>query len=490
MSTTSGGAQLSFWGAAGTVTGSKFLLECPAAGRRSRVLVDCGLFQGPKVWRERNWEAPPFLSDGLDAVVLTHAHLDHSGLLPRLAAGAGTDPPWRIYATPATVDLCRVMLLDSAHIQEEDAEFANKKGFSRHRPALPLYTTADAYASLRLLRARGYGVPWEIASGATVELEDAGHLLGSATVRVTLDSDLVGTSGVGETGAGGGTQGPCRILFSGDLGRYVNPLLRDPTAPGEADVVVVESTYGGRRHAPEPPEDGLAAAVHEAVGRDGCLLIPAFAVGRTQDLLFALRQLMLRGGIPPLPIYVDSPMAIEATRLFLAHREAHDPTLAAHAAALKWSAAGGVHFVQTRAESQALNDLREPAIIIAASGMATGGRVLHHLKHRLPSKRTVVLLAGYQAEGTRGRLLLDGATSLKIHGQQVPVRAGVRFVDGFSAHAGQDELLRWLGGLTRRPRRLFLVHGEPDQAAALATSIRQEFGWEAEIAAYGATEAL
>ncbi|HEU5315468.1 MAG TPA: MBL fold metallo-hydrolase [Chloroflexota bacterium] len=466
-------ASISFYGAAGTVTGSKFLLDTGDA----RVLLDCGLFQGPKVWRERNWAPPVYLEGGLDAVVLTHAHLDHSGYLPRLLAMdqqlRRRRPEWRVYTTPATVDLLRVMLPDSAHLQEEDAAFANKKKFSKHDPALPLYTTAEAYAALRLLRPRDYDERWEAAPGLSAQFEDAGHIIGSATVRFTLPDNRT-------------------VLFSGDLGRYVNPLLRDPTPPGDADVVVMESTYGGRQHSPEPPEQGLEAAVHEAVTRGGVLLIPAFAVGRTQDLLYALRHLMLSGRIPELPIFVDSPMAIEATRIFLAHEEGQDPTLRARSVegrqrteALRWSAEGGVRYTQTRAESQALNDLDQPAIIISASGMATGGRILHHLKHRLPRKSTVVLLAGYQAEGTRGRLLLDGAKSLKMHGEEVPVRAAVRFVDGFSAHADEPELLRWLSGFTRPPRRLFLVHGEPDAAEALAAAIKRQLGWTAEIPQYG-----
>lgn len=480
---------LSFWGAAGTVTGSKFLLEAGGA----RVLVDCGLFQGPKRWREQNWERPGFLQDEsgelapLDAIVLTHAHLDHSGYVPRLLAlhqehrlGSrhASFPDWRVYATSATVDLLRVLLPDSAHIQEEDAAFANKKRFSRHDPALPLYTGRDAYASLRLLRARDYDTPWEVAPatapGLVARFEDAGHITGSAIARFTLPDGR-------------------RILFSGDIGRFeVNPLLRDPSPPGDVDVLVMESTYGGRRHSPEPPEEGLAAAVLEAVQGGGVLLIPAFAVGRTQDLLYALRELMIAGRVPELPIYVDSPMAIEATRIFLAHEETHDPDLYAPGAlgrrrreALRWSAEGGVRYVQTRAESQALNDLREPAVIIAASGMATGGRVLHHLKHRLPLRSTVVLLVGFQAEATRGRLLLEGAPSVKIHGEHVPVHAAVRLVDGFSAHADEAELLRWLGGLSRPPQRLFLVHGEPAAAAALQAAIRRDLGWQAEIAVHG-----
>lgn len=454
--------QLTFWGAAGTVTGSKFALE--VTGRQ--LLIDCGLFQGAKEWRLRNWDPPPYLRSGVDAVILTHAHLDHSGYLPRLTALSGPRPEWRAYATPATIDLCRVILPDSAHIQEEDAAYANKKGFSKHKPALPLYTMADAYAALRLLRARDYDSAWEVFPGATATFEDAGHLLGSALVRLTVGAGL-------------------RMVFSGDLGRYVNPLLREPTPPGDADVVVMESTYGGRHHTPQPPEEALAAAVHEAVDGDGVLLVPAFAVGRTQDLLYALRLLMLDGRVPQLPIYVDSPMAIDATRVFLAHDEAHDPQLGVDAAALRWSVQGGVHFVHTGEESKRLNELRGSAIIIASSGMATAGRILHHLKWRLPSKRHVVLLAGYQAEDTRGRLLLEGVKTLKIHGEHVPVRARIRFVDGFSAHGDEAELLRWLGGLPRRPRRLFLVHGEPESAMALAGAIQREFGWEAEIPTYG-----
>ena len=443
------------------------------------MLLDCGLFQGPKVWRERNWAPPGFADPGgpaLDAIVLTHAHLDHSGYLPRLVAldkERRVRTEWRVYATPPTVDLLRVMLPDSAHIQEEDAAFANKKGFSKHEPALPLYTSADAYAALRLLRARDYGEPWEVTPGLSVAFEDAGHIVGSATARFTL---LDGRE----------------VLFSGDLGRYVNPLLRDPTPPTGADIIVMESTYGGRRHSDEDPEDGLAAAVHQAVQNSGVLLIPAFAVGRTQDLLYALRHLMLSRRIPEIPVFVDSPMAIEATRVFLAHDEFHDPTLYAsteegrrRTEALKWSTRGGVRYTHTRDESQALNDLDQPAVIISASGMATGGRILHHLKHRLPRKSTVVLLVGFQAEGTRGRLLLDGAPRIKIHGEEVPVRADVRFVDGFSAHADEAELLRWLGGLERRPERLFLVHGEPEAATSLAGAIRAQLGWEAEIPQYG-----
>ena len=487
-------AALSFWGAAGTVTGSKFLLETGGeAGRAAganRVLVDCGLFQGPKVWRERNWAAPGWggsdtlnAPDALDAIVLTHAHLDHSGYLPRLLAlgrqsfgtpqRAWKGPDWRAYATPATVDLLRVLLPDSAHIQEEDAAFANKKGFSKHKPALPLYTSADAYASLRLLRARDYDDPWEVAPGIQAVFQDAGHIVGSATARFTLPDART-------------------VLFSGDLGRYVNPLLRDPSSPGNADVLVMESTYGGRLHSPEPPAEGLAAAVEEVVRQEGILLVPAFAVGRTQDLLYALRELMVSGRVPELPVFVDSPMAVEATRIFLAHEEAHDPELyergqagIRHREALQWGAEGGVRYVETRGESQSLNDLKGPAIILSASGMATGGRILHHLKHRLPRRNTVVLLVGYQAEGTRGRLLLEGAKTLKIHGEQVPVQAQVRMVDGFSAHADEAELLRWLGGFSSRPQRIFLVHGEPEAATALAASIHRELGWQAEIPQFG-----
>jgi metallo-beta-lactamase family protein len=447
--------RLTFCGAAGTVTGSRYLLDW--AGRR--LLVDCGLFQGPKAIRQRNWHDPGFDPASLDAVVLTHAHVDHTAYLPRLYAIGYRGP---IYATPTTIDLCGLILPDSAHLQEEDAEYANKKQYASHQPALPLYTVEDADATLRLLRPLPYHETREILPGIAVTPLDAGHILGSSNLTLLI-------------GAGNGAR---RLVFSGDVGRYDQPILNDPETPARADWLLCESTYGDRLHPTESPKAGLADAVRAIDDRRGVIVVPAFAVGRTQELIYTLRELAEAGQIPSVPVYVDSPMAIRATRIFGQHPEDHDRE--ARALLANGSAPLGypdLHVAARRDESMAINKVRGPAVIISANGMATGGRILHHLSQRLPHPENMILFVGFQAEGTRGRQLLDGADEVKIHGQLVPVRAEVRTLPGFSAHGDQAELLRWLGAMREPPMTLFLTHGEDGPRRALAALVRERLGW-------------
>jgi metallo-beta-lactamase family protein len=452
---------LRFLGAAGTVTGSRFLVEHGPV----HVLVDAGLFQGRKELRLRNRAPWPFEPASLSAVVLTHAHIDHLGALPLLVRDGFAGRAW---CTAATKDLAGLLLPDSARLQEEEARYANRKGFSKHAPnALPLYTEADAQAALSRLAPVAYRERRVIAPGVTVRFHPAGHILGSAFVEMELDGAP-----------------PRRVLFSGDLGRYGAPILPDPTPGLAADALLLESTYGGRLHAPEPPGDALRDEVLRAVKAGGALVVPAFAVGRTQEVLFTLRALEQAGAIPALPVFVDSPMAVDATPLFLAHREDHDSEMT------RLLAAGGaplrpahLTFARSPDQSRAINGVRGPCIIISASGMATGGRVLHHLKQRLPDPRTTVLLVGFQPEGTRGWSLQNGATTLRIHGEDVPVKARVASVAGFSAHADEAELSRWLATFPSAPGRTFLVHGEP--AALQAARLRTErLGWRAHVPAH------
>jgi metallo-beta-lactamase family protein len=452
---------LRFLGGAGTVTGSKHLIT--AGGRQ--VLLDCGLFQGLKALRLRNWAPPPLLPAEVDAVVLSHAHIDHSGYLPLLVRNGFCGP---ILCTPGTADLLRILLLDAAHLQEEEAEIANRYGYSKHHPALPLFTTADAEAALCLVRHHPYGTPVPIAEGLTAILRRAGHILGSATVEVQV-----------------GGRRPARLVFSGDLGRWNRPILRDPELVGEADVVLVESTYGDRTHDPDATE-AVARVVDEAVARGGALVVPAFAVGRTQELLWILRQLEDEGRIPVLPVFLDSPMAINVTDIYTRHPEDHDLDMRALVEGNRGPfTCRQLRLLRTAEESKTLNTQQGPLIIISASGMATGGRVLHHLKLRLPDPRTTVLLPGFQAAGTRGRTLVEGARTVRIHGQDVPVRATVVTLDGLSAHGDRDDILRWLSGFTTRPRAAYVVHGEAAQAEALATAIRARLGWDTNVARDG-----
>jgi metallo-beta-lactamase family protein len=449
---------ISFLGSAGTVTGSRHLVQAGAA----RVLVDAGLFQGPKELRLRNRAPFPVEPAALDAIVLTHAHIDHSGALPILGRDGFRG---RVFCTPATRDLAGLLLPDSGRLQEEEARYANRKGYSKHAPAAaPLYTEEDAVAVLPRLSPVAYGARVEVAPGVTIRFQRAGHILGSATVEM----ELAGPP-------------PLRILFSGDLGRYRAPILPDPTPGVAADALLLESTYGGKRHPESSPEEALRAEVERAVAQGGALLVPAFAIGRTQEILFTLRALESRRAIPELPVFVDSPMAVDATPIFLAHREDHDPEMAALLASGQAPLRPArLAFARSPEQSKAINDVRGPCIILSASGMATGGRILHHLARRLPDPRTTVLLVGFQAAGTRGWSLQNGAATLRIHGEDVPVKARIASIAGFSAHADEAEIARWLGTFPSPPRRTFLVHGEPPALSA-AKARMDGLGWPAHV---------
>jgi len=398
--------------------------------------------------------------------VLTHAHLDHSGYLPKLVNEGfrGT-----VFATPATVDLCGVLLPDSGHIQESDARFANKKGFSKHKPALPLYTEAEAIEALQFLKPVPYDKVQKISPGISISFQPAGHIFGSGFVRMAVEN-------AGE---------PLEVLFSGDLGRYGQPITHDPTPVESADYLLVESTYGDRLHDSADAKEEFAAIVRNTSERSGVVLIPSFAVGRTQELLYILRELEDTGRIPTLPVYVDSPMAVDATRILMKYPEEHDVDMSREqAAGLDPLNCHQVNFVRSAELSKALNGIRYPMIVIASSGMATGGRVLHHLAQRLPDSRNTVLFVGYQAEGTRGRSLLEGARQLKIHGGLVDVRAEIKMLGQFSAHADYSEILRWLGHFRRAPKQVFVVHGEAEPRRVLREKIARELGWRATLPEY------
>ncbi len=452
---------LTFHGAAGTVTGAKFLVE---AGR-GRVLLECGLFQGRPPLTERNWGVPPVTPSTLDAVLLSHAHLDHSGYLPRLARDGFAGP---VYCSPGTAELVRIMLPDAARLQEEEAEFRNRHGRTQHHPALPLFTAADADRALGLLRVVDFGRAFEPAPGFVARLLPSGHILGASIVLVTAEDR--------------------RLVYSGDLGRYEVPIMRDPETVTETDTLLIESTYGDRRHAGGDGGGVIVEAVERAASARGALLVPAFAVGRTQEFLYLLRELEEQGRVPELPVYLDSPMGAAATVVYARHPEEHDAeTARVVAAGHRPFVPARFHLATTPADSRRLNDLDGPVIIMAGSGMATGGRVLHHLRHRLADDRTTVLFVGFQAAGTRGRLLRDGASSVRIFGEQVPVRARVLATDALSAHADQAELLRWLAGFRRPPSATWAVHGEPEAAAALRDAVIRTLGWKGcAVAADGA----
>jgi metallo-beta-lactamase family protein len=476
---------LTFLGAARTVTGSKYLVETQG----TRVLVDAGLFQGQKELRQRNWEEFPVSPTSIDAIVLTHAHIDHCGYLPRLVANGFRG---RVFCTQGTQDLCRIVLPDAGRLQEEDAEFANRHGFSKHAPALPLYREVDAQRAVLQLQPCGYDRPMPVASGIEVDFINAGHLLGSAYARMRID---------GRT-----------ILFGGDLGRFNHPVLPDPTLVADTDFLLVESTYGDRIH--ERDDDGtrLAEIVKATAERGGKLIVPAFAIGRVEELIYWLRRLEAERRIPVLPVFLDSPMASSALARYTERVRELDPDLdpthrndkAPGVAAAPEPAVLQRHRVRQEREmcvfcterftvvpdvehSKALTASRAPAIVLSSSGMAEGGRVLHHLKAGLPDARNTVLFAGYQAYGTRGRRLIDGEKSVMIHGEWVPVAAHVEHIDSMSAHADADEILRWLHGFARPPQQTFIVHGEPASMEALGARVQRELGWTTKMPAHRET---
>ena len=447
--------KLEFHGGAGTVTGSKTLVSSGGA----RVLVDCGLFQGVKALRRRNWEPAPVDPQTLDAVILTHAHLDHTGLVPALVRG-GFDGP--VYCSSGTADLLGVLWPDAAHLQEEEARYRNRTGTTRHRPALPLFDAADARAALARLRAVDFHAPFQPAPGLDAAFSRAGHILGAGSLRL-----------------GDGTRS---VVFSGDLGRSGDPLMLPPETRPRADVVVIESTYGGRRHPDTDPEAELAEVVSRTIGRGGTLLIPAFAVGRAQGVLLLLSRLAATGRIPSAPVYLNSPMAIRATDLFCKHGSDHRLTDAECRAMCEVAT-----MVRTPAESKALNRDPSPKIIVSASGMATGGRILHHLEAFVGDFRSAVLFTGYQAPGTRGASLLGGAGEVKIHGRHHLVGAEVLQLPSLSAHADRAELISWLASEQTPPPEVLINHGEPASADALRAAVARELGWPSRCVQDGET---
>jgi metallo-beta-lactamase family protein len=456
-------ATLTFLGATGTVTGSKYLLE--AGGER--LMIDCGLFQGYKELRLRNWNPLPVPPASVEWLVLTHAHLDHLGYVPRLVKDGFRG---QILASSATVDLAKIVLPDSGHLQEEDAAFANKKGFSRHTPALPLYTYEEAVKSLEYLRAVEGLKPQELSSHFSLRFFFAGHILGARMIEVT----------VRENGSAK------KLLFSGDLGRFPQLIIPEPELPEDGfNYLLLESTYGDRLHPKDDIGARLASIVEGTAGRGGTVVIPSFAVGRTQELLYLFRELIEDQKLHSLPIHVDSPMAIDVTRLYEQHEEEHDlkfETLEAQG--IKPFSPPDLHFDKTVDESKQLNDARYPMVIISASGMATGGRVVHHLERCLPDHRNTILFVGFQAAGTRGRAIQSGAEAVKMYGHEVRVCAGIETIESLSAHADYGEILAWLPRFPKAPGKTFLVHGEPKASEALRQRIAQQLHWNVEVPTY------
>jgi metallo-beta-lactamase family protein len=460
-------SSLSFWGAAGTVTGSKYLIDTG----RARVLVDCGLFQGLKEIRSRNWQEPPFSAAGVNAVIITHAHIDHTGYLPRFVRQGFRGP---VYCSRGTADLLKILLPDSARLQEEEADYRNRHQITKHLPALPLYTEQDAREALKLLQVvKNTGGAFQVVKGVSAQFRMAGHILGSSHVLVQLED------------AGEDRQGRT-ILFSGDLGKYDQPIIRDPVAPPQCDYLVVESTYGNRLHDTEVPKDALERIIKEAAAHNSAILIPAFAVGRAQEIVYLIRELENEKRIPILPVSVDSPMAAAATQAYARPTDEHDEE---YEAALKITPTPlRTHSMvasSTREESKRLNAAEGARIIIAASGMMNGGRILHHALRLLPDETATVVFVGYQAAGTTGRRVADGEKEVKVLGQWIPVRCKLEKIGGFSAHADWKEVVRWLEDMPSPPRRVFVTHGEPDAAEAMAGHLRDRFGWQIEVPQYG-----
>ncbi|MBX3294115.1 MAG: MBL fold metallo-hydrolase [Acidobacteria bacterium] len=465
-------ARISFYGGVGTVTGSKYLIEHDG----KKVLVDCGLFQGFKELRERNWQPPPFEPESLDAVIITHAHIDHTGYLPRVVR-LGYDKP--IYTSKGTGDLLKILLPDSARLQEEEADFRNRHQLTTHTPALPLYDENDARDTLKLLHTvANDGVPVEVAPGIKASFLVAGHIMGASLVLLEID-------GAGEDG------GTLRFLFSGDLGHYDQPIVKDPAPPPACDYLMVESTYGNRLHGDVDSATQMARIINEAAERGGPVLIPAFAVGRTQEVLYLIRELEDDKRIPVLPVVVDSPMAAQATQVYNRWTDEHDEEYASILNTKRHPLrTGSMTTASSRDESKKINTMKGPRIIISASGMMTGGRVLHHAVRILPDENATVVFVGFQAAGTTGRRVQEGEREVKIMKQWVPVNCRVEKVEGFSAHADWKAVLRWLEGLPNRPKKVFTTHGEPEAAEAMAEHIRGRFGWDVMVPDYLETEVL
>lgn len=445
--------QLRFLGGTGTVTGSRYLLESD----NHRILVDCGLYQGVKNLRKRNWAAFPVDPRSIDAVILTHAHIDHSGYLPALVKKGFHG---KIFTTRGSHELCKIMLPDAGHLQEEDAKYANRKKFSRHSPAEPLFTVKDAENALKFFEAVHYHEPFTPSAPFEVTFTPAGHILGSACARI----DVEGQS----------------IVFSGDVGRQEDPVMRSPEPLSKADILILESTYGDRRHEDTDPYEQLARIINDTASRGGTVLIPAFAVGRAQVLLYIINQLRQAHRIPDMPVYLNSPMAIAATELFCRHHKEHKLTPEQCTAMDK-----GTKYVRTVDESIALNKSHYPCVIVSASGMASGGRVLHHLKTLAPHSRNSIVLAGFQAPGTRGDLISRGIDEIKIHGQYYPVKAQVHQINSLSAHGDYEEILTWLGKSQIDPRDVYITHGEPVAADTMRKRVHERFGWDASVPELG-----
>jgi metallo-beta-lactamase family protein len=450
--------RLTFLGGAGTVTGSKYLLE--AGG--FRLLLDCGLFQGYKQLRQRNWTPLSVDPASIDAVILSHAHIDHSGYIPLLVKNGFRG---RVFCTEATRDLCEILLPDSGYLQEREADFANRYGFSKHKPALPLYGLKDAHDSLEHFSPQPFEQTINIHEGVHARFLKAGHILGAAIVEINIK----------------GT----KIVFSGDLGRPGSATMHDPAQVSDADYLLVESTYGDRRHDDRDPEDALEDVILRTSRRGGTIIIPSFAVGRSQSLLFHIHRLKVAGRIPAIPVFLDSPMAINATEIFRKHIEDHKLSEQICGEAFKSS-----QYTRTSEESKALDTSPMPMVIISASGMATGGRVVHHLKSFITDSRNTILFAGFQAGGTRGEALVNGANRIKIHGEYYPVKAEISNLEMLSAHADSDEIMSWLGGFKRPPTRTFIVHGEPAAADRLLQRVEDDFEWDAVVPEYLSTHIL
>jgi metallo-beta-lactamase family protein len=469
-------AYIQFLGAAGTVTGSKHLINTGSdlGGKAGfQTLIDCGMFQGAKEWRERNWQDTPIPARSIDAVILTHAHLDHCGWIPRLVREGFRGP---IYATPSTIDLCGIILPDSGHLQEEDANFYNRHKKSKHHPALPLYTLAEAEESLQYFRPVQFDEITQLSPEVSFRFVPAAHILGSSMVELRLNRN----------GQGG------RLLFTGDIGRVRDnhgapgKVVRSGPTEGEtADVLVMESTYGNRQHPTDDPRPKLAEVIRQTVQRGGSVIVPAFAVERTQKFLFMLKELMESGQLPRIPVFCDSPMAIKAVEIFLKHTdECSDETchlIRQYGSPLQWP---GFTFALTPEDSKKINDTKYPVIIISSSGMVTGGRILHHLMQRLPDPKNTVIFIGFQAPGTRGFTIKSGAPEVRIFGETVPIRAQIAAFEQFSDHADTPELLEWLHTFPSQPAVTYLVHGEPTASSQLRETMTKELGWNVQVAAW------